>query len=131
MNRDSYYLEKTFPGVDWSYHNYRDSEIDNYLLAAEALTERGYFVFRMGVVANKPMKSNNSKIIDYVNTELRSDFMDVYLGAKCSFCVSTKHGFEEVPLIFGRPIAFLGMPLGDLHTHSEKFFLLFFLFYIS
>jgi putative glycosyltransferase (TIGR04372 family) len=109
---------------DWSYHDYRNQDIDNYILAAEELTKRGYYIFRMGVVANKPFKSNNPKIIDYVNSNLRSDFMDVYLGAKCTFCISTGYGFDELPYIFRRPIAYLTIPLGTLYSYSEKFLLL-------
>jgi len=78
----------------------------------------------MGVVANKPFKSNNPKIIDYVNSNLRSDFMDVYLGAKCTFCISTGYGFDELPYIFRRPIAYLTIPFGNLYSYSEKFLLL-------
>jgi len=52
---------------------------------------------------------------------LRSDFMDVYLGAKCSFCISTSFGFDELPDFFGKPIAFSSVaPLGDLHTYRKK-----------
>jgi len=109
---------------DWSYHDYRNFNIENFILAAEELARRGYYVFRMGVVANKPMNSENPKIIDYVNSNLRSDFMDVYLGAKCSFCISTGLGFDNVPYIFRRPIALISLPFGDLRTNSEKYLLL-------
>ena len=73
---------------DWSYHDFRHTDINNFLLAAEELTKKGYYVFRMGVVVEKKFQTKNPKIIDYANSTLRSDFMDVYLGAKCSFCIS-------------------------------------------
>ena len=109
---------------DWSYHSYRHTDIDKFILAAEELTKRGYYVFRMGVVVEKPLKSKNPKIIDYANSDLRSDFMDIFLGAKCSFCISTVYGFDAVPNVFNRPTIMLGMPIGDLHTYSEKFLLM-------
>ena len=74
----------------------------------------------MGVVVNKPFNSNNPKIIDYANSNLRSDFMDIYLGARCSFCISTGYGFDELPYFFGRPVAMLGVPFGFLRTYSRK-----------
>ena len=45
--RDSAYLnrDKEFSLRDWSYHNYRDGNIENYVLAAEELARRGYYVF--------------------------------------------------------------------------------------
>jgi len=124
--RDNAYQLKKIPSRfrDWSYHDYRHWDLDNFILAAEELTKRGYYVFRMGVVVNKPFNTNNLKIIDYANSDLRSDFMDVYLGAKCSFCISTGYGFDELPYIFGRPTALISLPLGDLRAYSEKYILL-------
>ena len=109
---------------DWSYHDYRHTDVDNFMLAAEELSKRGYFVFRMGVVAEKPFTSKNPKIIDYVNSNLRSDFMDIYLGANCSFCLSTGYGFEEVPNVFRKPIVQMIQPLGVAYTHNEKHLIL-------
>ena len=107
---------------DWSYQYFRNYNIDDFVLAAEELTKRGYYVLRMGVVVNKPINSNNPKIIDYANSNLRSDFMDIYLGAKCSFCLSTRFGFDDLPQIFNRPLAVVNnMPAGDIHAHREDF----------
>ena len=105
---------------DWSYHDFRNNDINNYVLAAEELTKKGYYVFRMGVVAEKPFKSNNPKIIDYANSNLRSDFMDIYLGAKCSFCISSNFGPLNLFEIFGKLIAQVSVPFASSHTHSEK-----------
>ena len=125
--RDSGYLERHAKKENlgrWAYHNYRDGDIDRYVMAAEELASRGYYVFRMGINVKKPLKSSNPKIIDYANTGIRSDFMDVYLGAKCSFCVSTSCGFDAIPFLFRRPIAFVVVPIGWCFTSSEKFLIL-------
>ena len=106
---------------NWSYHDYRNWNIDNFILAAEELTKRGYYVFRMGVVVKKALKTKNPKIIDYANSNLRSDFMDVYLGANCTFCVTTGFGFQYLPYIFGKPLVQLSAPVGDLLTHNSNF----------
>ena len=113
-----------FRNHDWTYHDYRHYNLDNFLLAAEELTKKGYYVFRMGVVAEKEFKSDNPKIIDYANSNLRNDFMDIFLGAKCSFCISSGLGYEEVPNVFRRPIILLTMPFGDFRSHSDRFFIL-------
>ena len=102
-------IQKTSRNNNWSYHDYRHWDLDNFFLAAEELTKKGYYVFRMGVYV-KEFKSNNPKIIDYVNSDLKSDFMDVFLGAKCSFCLSTSFGFDEVPNLFRKPIIYLILP---------------------
>ena len=125
--RDAGYLkrhEKTPNDERWSYHNYRDGDIEKYVVAAEELASRGYYVFRMGINVLKPLKSANPKVIDYANIGIRSDFIDVYLGAKCSFCVSTACGFDAVPAIFRRPIAFIAAPIGSFFTSNKNFLLL-------
>ena len=112
----AYQFKKISAEQDYSYHDYRNYNIDDFILASEELAKKGYFVFRMGVVVNKPLVANNKKIIDYTNSNLRSDFMDIYLGAKCSFCVSTGLGFDDIPHIFNRPVALLSVPVGDLRA---------------
>ena len=123
--RDNAHQKKKIPSRyrDWSYHDYRNQDIDNFVLAAEELAKRGYYIFRTGILVNKPLNSNNPKIIDYANSNLRSDFMDVYLGAKCFFCISTGLGFDELPYFFKRPIALLSVPVGALKTYSERILL--------
>ena len=120
--RDSAYLnrDKEFSLRDWSYHNYRDGNIENYVLAAEELARRGYYVFRMGAKVKKPIMSSNPKIIDYASSGMRSEFMDVYLGAKCSFCITTSTGFDAIPSIFRKPLVSPCVPFGDLPLNSEK-----------
>jgi len=113
--RDSAYL------TELSYHSYRDGNIDSYIKAAEEMASRGYYVIRMGVVVNKPMQSQNPKIIDYATNGARDDFMDIYLGAKCTFCISTSSGFDSIPTIFRKPIAFVTVPVAYIYTFSEKF----------
>ena len=106
---------------DWSYHDYRQTDINKFVLAAEELAKRGYYVFRMGVKVEKPFISNNPKIIDYANSNLRSDFMDIYLGAKCSCCITTATGFQDLPCLFRKPMAQLCVPVGYLFTYRERF----------
>lgn len=119
--RDSAYLNN-YLASDCTYHNYRDSNIQNYVLAAEALTEKGYFVIRMGALVKSAINTNNPKIIDYAVNGMRNDFMDVYLGAKCTFCISTSSGFDAIPSIFRRPVVFVNsMPLGYSSTFSSNY----------
>ena len=97
--RDSAYLDNihkssdpTLSKMDWTYHNYRDCNIDNFVLVSEQLAEMGYYVLRMGVVVKKPLESNNPMVIDYANNDMRTDFMDIYLASICEFVISTGNG---------------------------------------
>ncbi len=110
--RDSAYLEK------FDYHSYRDSDSETYMHAAWALTERGYYVIRMGAAVAKPFVTANHMIIDYASSGQRTEFMDIYLGAHCEFCLSNGCGFDSIPTIFRRPICYVNMvPLEYLATY--------------
>lgn len=111
--RDDLYLKKYLPEIDTTYHNYRNSSVENYLLTAEKLAEKGFYVVRMGVNVNTHFVSKSNKIIDYANSEYRSDFMDIFLGANCTFCISTGTGFDAIPEIFRKPVVYVNyVPVG-------------------
>jgi putative glycosyltransferase (TIGR04372 family) len=119
--RDSAYLEAHLPSGEWNYHNYRDADIQNYILAAEELADRGYFVVRMGAKVKKALCTTHTGVIDYASNGMRTDFMDIYLGAKCEFCISMGTGFDAVPFIFRRPIVYVNfVPLGYLNTFTRQ-----------
>lgn len=105
--RDSAYTRKVFPGKDLSYHDYRNCDVSDYVLGAEALAERGLFVFRMGSVVSSPLISSHPRVIDYANSQFRSEFMDVFIGANCEFCVSDGLGFYAIPAAFRKPNAYV------------------------
>lgn len=105
--RDAAYTKSQFPERDLSYHDYRNCDIDDYLPAAEAIADRGVFVLRMGSVVEKQLKSSHSKVIDYANSNFRTEFMDVFLGSRCEFCVSDGLGFYAIPAAFRRPNAYV------------------------
>jgi putative glycosyltransferase (TIGR04372 family) len=115
--RDSSYLKAIYPNADTSYHNFRDTNIQDYVLAAEELANRGYYVIRMGAHVGGPMICDHPRVIDYACNGMRSDFMDIYLGAKCFFTISTGSGWDAVPLIFRKPVCFVNyLSLMELPT---------------
>ena len=109
--RDQAFLDYDHPEKVWNYHSLRNVELENFILAAEELTKRGYYVFRMGKKVLKPLKSSNFKIIDYANSNLRSDFLDIFIGAHCSFYLGCLGGFSSIPYIFRKPTAAVIWPL--------------------
>ena len=120
--RDNAYLNAHLPSRDWNYHNFRDSNIQNYVLAAEELAEHGYFVLRMGAKVKEAMQTSHPMVIDYASNGMRSDFMDIYLGAKCTFCISVGTGFDAIPVIFRKPIVYVNyVSLGFLATFRSQY----------
>ena len=105
-SRDSAYLDKSLGG-DYAYHNYRDFNIQSLLMASEELSRRGYYVLRMGAIVAEPLISNNTKIVDYATSSLRSDFADMYLLAGCSAYIGSDAGIAGIPLIFRKPVSYI------------------------
>ncbi len=123
--RDSCYLGNAYQNDDWSYHNYRDSNIDNYIPAMDDLVKRGYYTFRMGALVNKSIRSENQGIIDYAK-KYRTDFLDIFLSAKCDFFVSSCTGIGEVPRLFRKPMVLVNsIPLEYTHSWGSKFIIIF------
>ena len=124
--RDDSFLASTKPvgwhsSRDWSYHNYRDSDIKTYIAAAEALAEMGYTVFRMGAIVRKPLVSNHPRVFDYATNGMRSEFLDIFLGAHCTFTISVGSGWDSVPLIFRRPTIFVNhLPIFDSAALTQQ-----------
>jgi putative glycosyltransferase (TIGR04372 family) len=104
--RDSTYLKTIRKDKSFSFHDFRDAEINSYRQAAETLTSLGYTVVRMGQIVGSPLVSENPKIIDYATNGMRSEFLDVYLGANCKFCISTGTGWDVIPTVFRRPVLY-------------------------
>ena len=120
--RDSAYLEKHLPHLDWEYHNYRDCDIQNYILAADEISKLGFYVIRMGAIVNKAMNTKNPKIIDYAFNGSRTELLDLYLPAICRFFISGgSAGLDSIPSIFRKPILYVDYDkLGYPHTWNCK-----------
>lgn len=119
-SRDSTYLNAVWPNSNWHYHDYRDSTIHNYVQAIEALTRRGYYAFRIGALVKEALNTTNPMIIDYATNGSRTDFLDIYLSAKCHFFLGTTAGITSIPMIFRRPIAWVNyLPLEYVQAWSE------------
>ena len=123
--RDSAYLDNFFPREKVKYHDFRDSNIKNYLKAAEYITQQGGYVIRMGsIVEEKLLNLKNPKIIDYA-TKYRTDFGDIYLPAKCKFYVGAASGLFVIPTIFHVPVAGVNFcdPLDHTPFRKEDLFI--------
>ena len=105
--RDDTYLNKVSKNTDWNYHNYRDSSIENYLSAAEEMSNRGHYSIRMGSVVKNPIDSSNPKIIDYSVSKYRSDFNDIYIGSHCRFFLCSDGGMSIIPEMFRVPAVYV------------------------
>lgn len=111
--RDSEYLKRTFPEVDFTDHEYRDSDIETYKKTIHYLLDKNYYVFRMGKIVQKTLNIEHPNFLDYSASKYRCDFLDVWLMANCYFCISTATGLDEIARVFRKPINYVNaMPIG-------------------
>jgi putative glycosyltransferase (TIGR04372 family) len=80
----------------------RDADINTYTLAMQSIVERGGWVIRMGSPKMKPLPKM-PQVIDYAHSEIRSDWMDVFLWSQCRFFIGTNSGPFFIPSLFGVP----------------------------
>jgi putative glycosyltransferase (TIGR04372 family) len=103
-SRDNAYHASRYRG-GFSHHDFRDCDINNYMLAAEYIAKQGGYVLRMGAKIGKPLPSQrHPKIIDYAS-QYRSEFMDIFLPAHCKFFLGSTAGPFLLATIFGKPTA--------------------------
>jgi putative glycosyltransferase (TIGR04372 family) len=126
LNRDSLYLNKIYPKADWGFNDFRNSKIDTYLESAEFLAQAGLYVFRMGRVVEEELRSTKSSlVVDYANSDWKSDKMDVYLSSYCKFFLSSSTGLDAIAYALRKPLVTvnLAQPLSAIYTKPNHIFI--------
>ena len=98
-------------------YSFLNFDISTFEQAALSLVQRGYQVVRMGAGSAATCGAGHPSVIDYANSNLRSEFLDIYIAATCSFAVSTQTGPDAVCLAFRRPVCYI-----DVTRYSQFFF---------
>lgn len=102
-SRDATYLATILPTINCHYHDYRDSNINEFNLAANYLAKKEISVVRMGrYVKNKVTFKN---CVDYANIYY-DELLDVFLVKDCKFFVGDPNGLSFLPLAMNKPVAF-------------------------
>lgn len=74
----------------------RNADISTYKSAVEYLADKNIFNVRMGRKNSHNLNFSKKNIVDYVFSDLKSDFMDLFIFSKCAFLISTPHGILEL-----------------------------------
>ncbi len=80
----------------------RNADPASYLPAIAEITRRGGYVVRMGD-ADAPSLPPLSGVIDYCRSDMRSDWMDIFLLARSRFVLGSASGPIFVPPLYGVP----------------------------
>jgi putative glycosyltransferase (TIGR04372 family) len=103
--RDESYMKQHLPYRDMSYHDSRNTDINNLIEASKYLIEKGFTIIRVGSVVNKPINFSHKKMIDYPYSEHQSEFLDIFIMAHCKFIVSlAPSGCTDISTIFDKPM---------------------------
>jgi putative glycosyltransferase (TIGR04372 family) len=97
-------------------HEYRNSNIDDYNLVLNYLSQNNYQVVRLGRKFSQKMKEDVN-LYDYAFSEKQSDLLDIYIPSKIDFFISTNTGVE-VPAthIFKKKGLYVNLlPYGAIH----------------
>lgn len=86
-----------------SSEDFRNADINTYLLAIKSVTDAGGWVIRMGDPTMRPLPKM-PHVIDYAHSNAKSDWMDVFLCASCRFFIGTSSGLFDFAMAFGRPV---------------------------
>jgi putative glycosyltransferase (TIGR04372 family) len=81
----------------------RNADVTSYLLACQAIVERGGWVIRVGDASMKPLPAMQG-MIDYAHSSLKTDWMDIFLFGACRFMLCSNSGPQKIVQCFGRPI---------------------------
>jgi len=89
-----------------------NADILNHIPAMKVIVERGGWCIRVGDPSMKPLPKLE-KVIDYVHTKEKSDWMDVFLLASSKFHLGHS-GVFSIAMAFGVPVAFANSYYGPL-----------------
>ncbi len=103
--RDNFFKEKySNQNKDWSYHNFRNADINNYKKAVKFLLKKNYFVIRIGRGSEKQIYFKDKNYFDYSKINIEDDFLDFWIISKCHFCITTGSGIDEACSVYKKPI---------------------------
>tara|TARA_B100001093_G_scaffold520481_2_gene616533 strand:- start:5580 stop:6728 length:1149 start_codon:yes stop_codon:yes gene_type:complete len=119
--RDQKYLKVTQKYKSFSYHSFRNSKIDNFNKFLKIYLKKGFYIFRMGKIANKKINFKHPNLIDYPYHQMKSDFMDFFLAKKCYLWIGSNSGVDMLAFLFKKPLLILNMsPIGFAPFNREK-----------
>lgn len=100
----------------------RNAQLSDYRGAIDAVVERGGWVVRMGDRRMTELPPIDGAI-DYAFSDMKSDWMDVFLWAEGRFLIASDSGPLGVPQTFGRPVLMTNRPLAHGYWYAGDIFL--------
>ena len=131
--RDDSYLKKKYPGKNFSYHSYRDTNINSFIPIIKKLIKKKYFVIRVGREAKTRVKIRSKYFLDYPFCKYKNDLLDFYFANICSLWIGSNTGLDCLAHMFRKPSVIVNFaPVGVLrHNIYNKKLIYHFKSYIA
>ena len=121
VGRDSKYLETVFKTNDYSFNNIRNVDIKTFKKSINYLLENNFYVIRMGSIVKEELKIKSKNFFDYASSQVKSEFLDLYLFYKCEFVLSVSSGIDELAKVFKKPICYVNfLPIADFKLNWKS-----------
>jgi putative glycosyltransferase (TIGR04372 family) len=115
--------EGTWDGRNAGLHGMLNADIATYEPAIAEITRRGGWVIRMGDPRMRRLRPT-ANVLDYCHSDLRADWMDVFLAARCRFMLGTSSGPAYLPALYGVPSVLTNWwPPAQRPWHSADLFI--------
>lgn len=98
---DAYHLNR----VSMDAVQQGSADINTYIKAVKYIASLGGYAIRVGQHVSKLLPPTNSPCIIDCASKHRTDFLDLYLAAKCRFFLAPPSGTSVVPMLYGAPTA--------------------------
>lgn len=100
---------------------FRNAEIETYLDAARWVVEQGGYVVRIGDPSMTPLPKEPG-LVDYAHSQLKSGWLDLYLGATCRYFIGSGSGPASIAPLYGKPMSMANnLPLSatTFYCHNQ------------
>jgi putative glycosyltransferase (TIGR04372 family) len=115
--------EGKWDGRNAGLHGIMNANISTYMPAIAEITRRGGWVVRMGDPGMKPLNPL-ANVIDYCHSDLRADWMDVFVAACCRFLIGSTSGPAFIPPLYGVPVVLTNWwPPAQRPWHASDIFI--------
>lgn len=87
---------------DYNRRSFRNSNINNYIKIIQFLIKKGFYVIRIGRLAQKRARIKSNYFLDYPFSKIKSDLMDLYLIKRSEFLICNVSGLLDVANLFNK-----------------------------
>ena len=83
--------------------NLRNSNIKNYIELIKYLTNKNYYVLRMGDSTANFFDFSGKNFYNYSHSKISSGLMDLFLISKCKFFIGNQSGLLDTAYMYNKP----------------------------